>query len=62
MPVQVDTLATFENFKKAIRNCPARNVFMAYFVGHCSEGGQPCFSRNKFGTEMEKRDPKDVAF
>jgi hypothetical protein len=55
-------LATFEGFRDAMRNCPARNVFMAYFSGHCSEGGQLCFSRNESGSEMEMRDPEDVAF
>ena len=45
-----------------MRNCPARNVFMAYFSGHCSEGGQLCFSRNESGSEMEMRDLEDVAF
>jgi hypothetical protein len=53
---------TFEGFREAMRNCPARNVFMAYFSGHCSEGGQLCFSRNESGSEMEMRDPEDVAF
>jgi hypothetical protein len=53
---------TFEGFKEAMRNCPARNVFMAYFSGHCSEGGQLCFSRNESGSEMEMRDLEDVAF
>ncbi len=53
---------TFEGFREAIHNCPARNVFMAYFWGHCSEGGQLCFSRNESGSEMEMRDPEDVAF
>ena len=45
-----------------MRNCPARNVYVAYFAGHCSEGGQLCFSRNATGSEMEMRDPEDVAF
>ena len=54
-------MPTFDIFQDLIRDSAAQNVVVAYFAGHCGEGGALCFNTVGSNVEMEMLGPDQVA-